>query len=158
MCKGQGGAMLRGCRRQLRAAVAAWSTLACQHLAASVHLEPLLPMLVPQACLKTGAKIYLFCTVHCNCSASLLDDKIITAHGCHGVVAEMKLGFLLDAGLHFASAITTTHLLVLSPSHLDCKRTCCCIRLLRQHRGLDRLRLAIVHLHMGTGLQPCAVA
>lgn len=157
VCKGQTGARLKGCRRQMRAAVAAWSTLACQHPAASVHLEPLLPMLVPQTCPKTGAKTYLFCTVHCNCSANLPDDKIITAHGCHGVVAKMKLDLMLDAGLHFASAINTTHLVKLSPSQLHCKRTFCCTRLLRQHRSLDRLSLAVVHVHMGTGLQRCGI-
>lgn len=88
VCKGQAGAMLKGCRRQMRAAVAAWSTLACQHPAASVHLEPHLPLPAQHTCPKTGAKFHLFCTVYCNCSASLLNDRMATAHSCHGVVAE----------------------------------------------------------------------
>jgi len=103
VCKGQAGAMLKSCRRQMRAAVAAWSTLACQHLDASVHLEPNLPMPAPHTCPKTGAELHLFCTVYCNCSASLLNDGMMTAHGCHGVVAGknglcwMTLGFTLQA-------------------------------------------------------------
>jgi len=153
VCKGQAGAMLKSYTRQMRAAVAAWSTLACQHPAASVHLEPHLPLPAQHTCPKTGAELHLFCTVFCNCSASLLNDGMMTAHGCHGVVAEMKLDFMLDAGLHFASAINTTHLVELSASQLHCKRISCPIRLLMHHRGLDRLSLAIVHLHMGTGLQ-----
>jgi len=154
VCKGQAGAMLKGCRRQMRAAVAAWSTLACQHPAASVHLEPHLLMLAPHTCPKTGAEIYLFCTFHCSCSASLLDNGMVAAMRC---LRKMKSKFILHTGLHFASAIDTTHLLKLSPTQLQCKGTFCRIRWLRQHRGMDRLRLAILHLHFGSGLQRCAV-
>ena len=152
VCQGQAGAMLRGCRRQMRAAVAAWSTLECQHPAASVHLGPQLPMPAPHTFPKTGWELHLFCTVHCSCSAGLLDDRM-TAHGCHGMTAEMKL----DAELHFASTIDTTHLLKLSPTQLHCKKTSCRIRLFRQHRGMNRLCLAVLHLHFGSEIQRCAV-
>lgn len=108
VCKGQAGAMLKGCRRQTRAAVAAWSTLACQHPAANVHLEPHLPMLAQHTCQKTGAKMYLFCLFHCRCNARLLDNGMVAAIRR---LQKMKSNLILDTALHFASAIDTTHLL-----------------------------------------------
>jgi len=64
VCKGQAGDMLKGRSRQRRAAVGAWSTRAWQHPAASVHLEPHLPMPAPHTCPKTGAKLHLL--KHCS--------------------------------------------------------------------------------------------
>ena len=52
---GQAERMGQGGRRQMRAAVVAWSTRGCQHRAGSVHRGPDPPLPAQQTCQRTGA-------------------------------------------------------------------------------------------------------
>ena len=59
---GQAERMGQECRRQMRAAVVAWSTRGWQHHAGNVHQGPDRPLPAQQTCQGTGAdKTYLLC-------------------------------------------------------------------------------------------------